>query len=806
MQLRAKVCIPIAAITLAIGVCCYFIIQKQFESLNDTNIQNLVEAKSSQMQQAIELCSEQAMRMAALMSRMPEVEEAYKKAMEGDINDENSAASQQGREMLRKSLAPMLEGFTAVIGEKPQIHYHLPPARSFARLWRDKQTKKGDKWVDISDDLTAFRPTVLDVNKNGKALCGVEIGSGGFEIRGLAPVTGVAGNRLGSVEVLVSFTHVLEGLNSGAGQSSLLYMNLEHLKFATGLQNKDKNPIVADSYVLVRGSKEGKAEALMDKAFLDATRKGSTTKIVGSTLISGMPITDYKDKQIGVLVFTTDLTEQQDIMSRAGIIITATFLTLLVVPLVMTFFVLSILVLKPVQRIRQTIQEIAEDRAVLANRLQYRSGDEIGALASWFNKLLDKIESMLTEVQGYKNLLNAVPDPIFGVDDEYRIIIANTATETLLKKDIDKLRGQFCHDNFNTAVCQTADCPIAQSKLSNSFIQAGIIDIGTEEKPHFVQPVSDVLRDDQGNKIGYVEIARDVTSLVLKEREIEKTMKHMREVNASIAQASHSLAEATELMSNRFQKVNEGADAQNHRAQETATAMEEMTSTVHEVAQNAASAADQTEGARQKAQAGASVVDEAIAAIAEVNSHTSELLKEMESLETHTQGIGRILGVISDIADQTNLLALNAAIEAARAGDAGRGFAVVADEVRKLAEKTMLATKEVAEAVTAIQSVARGNMQEMRTTVDTVNRATDMAHQSGTALTEIVEIVGNASSSVQSIATAAEQQSATSEEINRAIVDVKLVAESTHMLTRELNTTVAELSHLADQLKRLSQS
>ena len=806
MQLRAKVCIPIAAITLAIGICCYFIIQKQFESLNETNIQNLVEAKASQMQQAIELCSEQAMRMAALMSRMPEVEAAYKKALEGDINDENSAASQQGREMLRKSLAPMLDGFTAVIGEKPQIHYHLPPARSFARLWRDKQTKKGDKWVDISDDLSTFRPTVLDVNKNGKPLSGVEIGSGGFEIRGLAPVTGVAGNRLGSVEVLVSFTHVLEGLNSGAGQSAMLYMNLEHLKVATGLQNKDKNPIVAESYVLVRGTKDGKTEALMDKAFLDATRKGSTTKIVGSTLLSGMPITDYQDKQIGILVFSTDLTEQQNIMSRAGIIITATFLTLLIVPLVMIFVVLSLTVLRPVLSIRQTIQEIAEDRAVLANRLQYSSGDEIGALAAWFNKLLDKIESMLSEVQGYKNLLNAVPDPIFGVDDDYKIILANTATATLLKQDIETLKGQHCHDKFNTAVCQTENCPIAQSKRSGSSVLADIIDIGSEAKPHFIQPVSDVLRDNHGNRIGYVEIAKDVTSLVLKEREIEETMRRMREVNASIAQASHSLADASALMTNRFHKVAEGADTQHCRAQETATAMEEMTSTVHEVALNAAAAAGQTEGARQKAQAGAGIVDEAISAIAEVNSHTSALLKEMESLETHTQGIGRILGVISDIADQTNLLALNAAIEAARAGDAGRGFAVVADEVRKLAEKTMLATKEVAEAVTAIQSVARGNMQEMRTTVDTVNRATDMAHQSGTALTEIVEIVGNASNSVQSIATAAEQQSATSEEINRAIVDVKHVAESTNKLTTELNATVAELSHLAEQLKRLSQS
>ena len=805
MQLRTKVCIPIAGITLAIGICCYFVIQKQFERLNETNIQTLVAARSSQMLQAIELCSDQAMRMAALVSRLPEVEAAYRTAMEGDINDENSAASQRGREMLRASLAPMLEGFKAVIGEKPQIHYHFPPARSFARLWRDKQTKRGDKWVDISDDLSTFRPTVLDVNKNGKALCGVEIGSGGFEIRGLAPVTSLSGGQIGSVEVLVSFARVLNGLSAGEGQSSLLYMNAEHLKVATGLQNKEKHPIVAESYVLVSGTKDGKIEGLLDKNFLDATRSSSTSRIVGSTLISGMPITDYKDRQIGVLVFSTDLSEQQGIMSRSGIILAAAFLTLLVVPLVMTFFVLSITVLRPVRSIRQTIQEIAEDRAVLANRIRYSSKDEIGALAAWFNRLLDKIESMLTEVQGYKNLLNAVPDPIFGVDDDYRIIIANKATETLLKQDIDNLRGQFCHDNFKTEVCQSDDCPIAQSKRSGKPVVAGILDIGTTEEPHFVQPVSDVLCDGHGNRIGYVEIARDVTTLVQKEREVEITMKHMREVNEAIGVAADRLTEAVSLMEDHFQQVSEGADAQNCRAQETATAMEEMTSTVHEVAQNASSAANQTEGARKKAKHGAEIVDEAVSAIAEVNSHTGALLKEMESLETHTEGIGRIMGVISDIADQTNLLALNAAIEAARAGDAGRGFAVVADEVRKLAEKTMQATKEVTEAITTIQSVAKGNMQGMRDTADTVGRATEMANQSGTALTQIVEIVANASNSVQSIATAAEQQSATSEEINRAIADVRRVAETTNALTRELHGTVTELSRLAAQLKALSQ-
>lgn len=124
-----------------------------------------------------------------------------------------------------------------------------------------------------------------------------------------------------------------------------------------------------------------------------------------------------------------------------------------------------------------------------------------------------------------------------------------------------------------------------------------------------------------------------------KEREIQSTMQHMREVNTSISAASDRLNEAVGLMENRFQQVADGASAQNSRAQETAIAMEEMTSTVHEVAQNASAAAGQTEDARHHH--GAQIVDEAVSAIAEVNTHTGVLLKEMESLEVHTEDIGK---------------------------------------------------------------------------------------------------------------------------------------------------------------------
>ena len=123
-----------------------------------------------------------------------------------------------------------------------------------------------------------------------------------------------------------------------------------------------------------------------------------------------------------------------------------------------------------------------------------------------------------------------------------------------------------------------------------------------------------------------------------------------------------------------------------------------------------------------------------------------------------------------DFADQTNLLALNAAIEAARAGDAGRGFAVVADEVRKLAEKTLNSTKDVSAAIAAIQNSSNEILKNMDESIVKVNSATDLANQSGTALKTIVHDAEISNDQIRAIATASEEQSAASEEINHSII------------------------------------
>jgi len=275
-----------------------------------------------------------------------------------------------------------------------------------------------------------------------------------------------------------------------------------------------------------------------------------------------------------------------------------------------------------------------------------------------------------------------------------------------------------------------------------------------------------------------------------------------------LEEVSERVASASEEISAQAEQGAAGAARQSERVAETATAMEQMNATVLEVAKSASSAAETSGKARAEAEGGASVVRSAVQAIQEVETHTGRLKTNMDALASQAQDIGRIIGVIDDIADQTNLLALNAAIEAARAGDAGRGFAVVADEVRKLAEKTMEATKEVGQAIRAIQDVSRQNTEGMDDAAGAVDKATGLADESGRSLARIVELVASAADEVHSIAAASEEQSAASEQITRGIEEINQIAGETSQgmgqtaqAIGELNAQIAELREMVGKLK-----
>ena len=277
----------------------------------------------------------------------------------------------------------------------------------------------------------------------------------------------------------------------------------------------------------------------------------------------------------------------------------------------------------------------------------------------------------------------------------------------------------------------------------------------------------------------------------------------MMEAAGQLERSVEGISAVTAAISAQVRQASTGAERQSTRVGETATAIEQMNATVLEVAQNAASTAQSTDAAHSRASEGAGVMRQVVDGMDEVRRVSAELKDSMDSLGGMVGNIGQIMSVISDIADQTNLLALNAAIEAARAGDAGRGFAVVADEVRKLAEKTMGATREVGEAVTGIQNGTRANAENMDLALASVQRTTELAARCGQVLQEIVTMVESASDQVRSIATASEQQSATSEEITRSVDEINGISRDTAQVMASSAQAVEQLVGEANALKTL---
>ena len=286
-------------------------------------------------------------------------------------------------------------------------------------------------------------------------------------------------------------------------------------------------------------------------------------------------------------------------------------------------------------------------------------------------------------------------------------------------------------------------------------------------------------------------------------REAQEKTAVLLEIAQQLEQVASAVSSAAGQLSAEIEQADRSAGESAQRLSEAATAMNEMNATVQEVARNASSAAAVSAETKANAENGAQIVQNALASIDEVHTVSLALKDDMSRLDTHAQAITHIMNVISDIADQTNLLALNAAIEAARAGDAGRGFAVVADEVRKLAEKTVASTNDVSNAIAAIQSSTAQSVKSMDSALKAVDTATTYAGQSGDALRQIVKNVETTADQVSAIATASEEQSAASEEINQSIVHVNAMSGQTAQAMAEANHAVTNLARQAERLTQL---
>lgn len=220
--------------------------------------------------------------------------------------------------------------------------------------------------------------------------------------------------------------------------------------------------------------------------------------------------------------------------------------------------------------------------------------------------------------------------------------------------------------------------------------------------------------------------------------------------------------------------------------EQVATAMQEMTATLGDMASNCSDAATSSQAASEEADAGDKIVSQTISSIQSLSEQLTNTSEVITELEEQSKGIGKVLDVIQSIAEQTNLLALNAAIEAARAGEQGRGFAVVADEVRALAQRTHESTTEIQTMINLLQQGTAKAVHSVHQGVDSAQLCAEQADQAGSALRTIRDAVASITDMTHHIASAVEEQSSVAVEVNRSVVTISDLNGSSNDLGDEM--------------------
>jgi methyl-accepting chemotaxis protein len=269
-----------------------------------------------------------------------------------------------------------------------------------------------------------------------------------------------------------------------------------------------------------------------------------------------------------------------------------------------------------------------------------------------------------------------------------------------------------------------------------------------------------------------------------------------------VAQSAAQLDMGSKRMASNMSEVRRGMLEQQSETEKAATAINEMTATVHQIAEHTADTRDQSKQAEDLADNGQQVVNRVARSISGLSSGVQQTAQMIEQLAVDSQKIGGVVSEIHGIAEQTNLLALNAAIEPARAGEMGRGFAVVADEVRNLAKRVQDLTDVITQMINTLQSGTRDAVDFMQDSSIKADECVKQADEAGHALAAITESVALMRESNTQIAVAAEQQSQVAEEMNRAVVRIRDVTEQTVGQTSESAATSNELATLAGELNK----
>lgn len=395
-KISTRILFPAVTITVLFSLGLFWAGSTVLEKLIEKNFSQLVEAKTASIAAMEKRLREDLIAQASLFSQSKDVLEAYAIAQMGNQNDPDDSQLEAARQKLYSNLSSIEKGYLNPQGGNTlRLHFHLAPARSLLRFWDKKQRK--------SEDLSSFRSSVIAVSRERKPTSGIEVGRGGFEIRGIVPVVTINGNYVGSVEALSSFEPIVLDSISNEKEYLAVYMKKDLLPLASQLQDSTKNPII-DNFVFVSSTDKKVTDPLLLPSLLAEGSVNQKNIRIKDYFTSVFPIKDYSGKVIGVMAFVVNASDTYALMKSFKFGIIALCLALLFGIIAPVYFSVRS-VTKPINSTMVMLQDIAQGDGDLTKRLQSKYQDEIGELCHWFNNFIEKLQGIIKRIADNSSLV-----------------------------------------------------------------------------------------------------------------------------------------------------------------------------------------------------------------------------------------------------------------------------------------------------------------------------------------------------------------------------------------------------------------